>query len=391
MEFYRIKKEEDNNYSYDGKILSGDIVTLPDPTHDLPFKYLFVQQSTEEISGIDRSASLLNTLIFHNEIESIQLLTDFYKNKNLEILNLLRTDFAFKIKLNNKNDFYLVNLINIEMQLGYPDNFLQRLVEYGISLKERNTGNNEENYKTLLLRFINNNNEDINLKSNSYFLSEFDSQNNEFIQKVDDFVDIVIINLFEISKKLENNEKIYILGKEIGNIGKNWLKLLSLRHWAKKLGNNTFEIPNICTDKEINSAIEYLKSVKNNELRLYYQMENDWYNKLKKATKEEINNMKKEAENKIEQEKSKAKMEIENAKQEVTKIKMEAEDKIEQEKSKAKIEIENVKQQMEKEKKERENDELKKFLDSYKKFNYSLEVYENTSNIDFSEMDKKMK
>lgn len=63
----------------------------------------------------------------------------------------------------------------------------------------------------------------INLKSNSFFLSEFNSENNTFIKKVDDFVEIILINLLEISQKLENNEKIYILGREIGNIGKNCL------------------------------------------------------------------------------------------------------------------------------------------------------------------------
>jgi hypothetical protein len=37
--------------------------------------------------------------------------------------------------------------------------------------------------------------------------------------------------------------------------------------------------------------------------------------------------------------------------------------------------------------KARENENSKNFLNSYKNFDYDLEVYENTSNINFSELD----
>ena len=391
MEFYSIKKEDNDNYSYNGEIISGEMITLVDPTYDLTFKYLFSQQTIGGISGIERSTSLLNTLIYHNEIKSIQELnTEFVKyypdkNKNSEPLRLLRSDLAFKIELNDKNDCNLVKLINIEMQLGYPDNFIERLIEYGLSLKERNKDKNKKYYKTLVLGFINYNG---NIRSNTYFLSEFDSENNNFIKKVDDFPDIVIINLYEISKKLENNEKIYIYGKEIGDIGKNWLKLLSIRHWAKKLKNNNFEIPNISSNKEINSAIKYLKSVKDDKLLEYYQIENDYYGGINKAAEILIDNAKKEAE--------KAKNEAENVKKEAEKEKNEAEN-VKKEAEKAKNEAENVKKEAENVKKEAENaikklekeneQKLKNFLDSYKNFDYSLEIYEKVFNINFAELD----
>lgn len=342
MEFYSIKKEKNDIYSCNGKNLIEKMITLADPTYDLTFKYLFSQQKFEKVSGIDRSASLLNTLIYQNAIEKIQELnTEFVKynmekNNNYEPLRLLRSDLAFKIKLNDKNESNLVQLVNIEMQIGYPINFLERLVEYGLSLKERNKGNNKKDYKTLVLGFINYKG-NINLKSNSYYISEFNSENDSFIKKVDDFPDIVIINLFEISKKLENNEKIYIYGKEIGDIGKNWLKLLSIRHWAKKINDNTFEIPWVDSNKEINSAVNYLRSVKGNDLSKYYLLENEYYNGINKAAEILAEDM---------------------VKEKVKKAKMEA-----------------------------ENENLKKFLNSYKNLDYSLEFYENTSNINFSELD----
>ena len=388
MEFYNVKKEEDDNYYCNGKILSGEMLTLSDPTYDLTFKYLFSSQNVEEISGEDRLTSLLNSLIYQNKIQSIQELnTEYIKynydvNKNLEPLRALRSDLAFKITLKDKKDCNLIELINIEMQLGFPGNFLERLINYGLLLKERNKDKNNHNYKTLVLGFINYKGK-IELKSNSYFLSEFNSEDNKFIKKVDDFVDIVLINLFEISKKLENNEKIYILGEEVGNIGKNWLKLLSLRHWAKKLKNNTFLIPNINSNKEINSAIKYLKGVQDNDLMKYYQAENDYYNEIKEAAKslakEETEKAKKEAE-KVREEMEKK---IENAKkEEAEKVKGEMEKKIEN----AKKEAEKAKKEAEKVKEEN----LKNFLNSYKNYNnYSLEDYEKITNINFSELDMK--
>ena len=53
-------------------------------------------------------------------------------NKNLEPLRASRSDLAFKIELKGKNDCNLVKLINFEMQLGYPDNILEILINYGI-------------------------------------------------------------------------------------------------------------------------------------------------------------------------------------------------------------------------------------------------------------------
>ena len=90
-------------------------------------------------------------------------------------------------------------------------------------------------------------------------MAEFNSKDDSLVKKVDNFMDVVLINLSEISEKLEKNEEIYILGKKVEDTGKNWLKLLSLRHWGKKLENNLFEIPEFKLNKEINSAIAYLK------------------------------------------------------------------------------------------------------------------------------------
>jgi len=139
--------------------------------------------------------------------------------------------------------------------------------------------------KTLVLGFINYR-KNINLASNSYFLSEFSSKDNMFIKKVNDFMDIIVINLQEISQKLENDEKIYILGKEIGDTGKNWLKLLSLRYWGIKDDKKYFKIPKINIDKEIDSAIEYLSKVSIKSLTFDYEAENEYSISVEEAANE---------------------------------------------------------------------------------------------------------
>ena len=86
MDFYSIKNEGENGYSCNGEALYVENVILAEPTYDLTFKYIFSQQNTQKISGIDRSISLLNTLIYQNEIESLQEVNiefvEYYPDKN---------------------------------------------------------------------------------------------------------------------------------------------------------------------------------------------------------------------------------------------------------------------------------------------------------------------
>ena len=170
------------------------------------------------------------------------------------------------------------------MQLGYPQNFLERLIEYGISLKQKFEPNKcKFNIKVLgFINFKRNN----TFKSNTYCLAKFSPETGEFIQKVDDFMNIIIIDLYEIQQKLEKNEKIFILGKEIGTIGKNWLKLLGLRHWGKKLENNCYEIPEFNINIEMNSTLNYLQKLKNEQLFEYYNAEKEYYDSINKAASE---------------------------------------------------------------------------------------------------------
>lgn len=156
-------------------------------------------------------------------------------------------------------------------------------------------------------------------------MQEFSSENNSFLKKVDDLVDIVIIYLKEIAHKLEKDEKIYLLGKEVNATGKNYLKLLSLRNWAIKDDNNYYIIPNIEVNKEINSAIYYLQSFKSQSLVNYSVEEIEYINSINEAVKVEVE---KKVSQQIEQLKKEAQAEVEEkVSQQVEQIKNEAQAK----------------------------------------------------------------
>ena len=289
MSFYKLKKDEKDNYLIDGKIITEKCITLADPTYGLTFKYLFSQSSWEK-----RTISLLKSLNIQEDISNIEVLnTEFVEpnltsNKQGEPLRNLRSDLAFQLNSKDKSGYQYIELINIEMELKYPTNFLERLIEYGIVLKKRHEkGEANIPVKTLVLGFINYKGK-YNIESKSYSLSEFSMEQNKFLKKVEDFLDIIVINLNEISSKLCNNETIFILGKEVSTTGKNWLKLLSLRHWAKNIGKNKFEIPNIQLDEEISSAFNYLKQSNIKlELETIYSVEEEYLASIKEAALEE--------------------------------------------------------------------------------------------------------
>ena len=263
MEFYKIKKENNNTYSCGGQKIISETIILADPTYDLTFR--------GEIEDI----KVLNN-------ENIQ--KDINKTKIGVYSSLLRSSLVLEVE--KKNDIYnTIGLLNIEMQWGYPYNFIEKLVNYGLLLKNNNKKIKKyiqpEKDKTLVLVFINPI-DNVDFESKSYFLAEFNSENNQFIKKVDDFIDIIIINLQEISQKLENDEKIYILGKEVGTTGKNWLKLLSLSYWGIEADKNYFKIPNCNFNEEMNTAINYLRSVESN----YKDAKTDYLDSIIKTEKE---------------------------------------------------------------------------------------------------------
>ena len=128
MSFYKLKKDEKDNYLIDGKIITEKCITLADPTYDLTFKYLFSQSSWEK-----RTISLLKSLNIAEDISKIEVLNNEFIEPNLtsnrqgELLRNLRSDLIFQLNTKDKSGYKYIELINIEIELKYPINFLERL------------------------------------------------------------------------------------------------------------------------------------------------------------------------------------------------------------------------------------------------------------------------
>ena len=243
--------------------------------------------------------------------------------------------------------------------------------------------------KTLVLGFINYR-KNINLASNSYFLSEFSSKDNMFIKKVNDFMDIIVINLQEISQKLENDEKIYILGKEIGDTGKNWLKLLSLRYWGIKDDKKYFKIPKINIDKEIDSAIEYLSKVSIKSLTFDYEAENEYSISVEEAANEKAKHIIEQKNAEIAEKVAKKNEEVAKKYEKIAK-KNEEISKKNEENSKKNEEISKKNEEISKKNEiiaKKGDEQLKTFLVMLKHMpNFNLDELEKELNINFSEID----
>ena len=292
MEFYKIKNENNKYYSYDNKkITEPENINIADPSYDLTFKSLFSKVTTNGVTWEERIISLLSSLFISEKIEEIILLnnehikTDSDKDKK-ENLSLLKSELVFRIKLANTQQ-----IVNIEMQEGVPENeFLDRLINYGRLVRNFNEIKDPEKksppkkMKTIVIGFLNS--RDSNKKSNFYTFSEFDISNQLFKKRIDNFIEIVIINLKDISAKLDKNEDIVLLGKKISTEGKNWLKLLSIRHWGISAGNYKFMIPKLNISSEMDSAISYLKDFNDNKMDLFFEADLNYQHHVKEVAKE---------------------------------------------------------------------------------------------------------
>jgi flagellar biosynthesis GTPase FlhF len=397
-----IKNENNISYSYKGKTINiDDNITLSDPTYDLTFKYLFSQVNFWE----KNIKSFLDSLIFENKIQKIELLPNEFidtqkdSNNNGEHLKLLKSDLSYKCKTNQNEQSSIITLINIEMQLGYPLNFLERLIDYGIALRKANIIKTKENkpkyYKTTVLGFINTK-ENYPLNSYVYYLSKFDLQKGTFIEKIDDFLEVIIINLKEISEKLIKDEEICILNKKIGDKGKNWLKLLCLRHWGIKEQKYSYKFPNIEVDENIKTAIKILSEFSSKKKQDIVNINNieesfrkTFYETIGYYSKEFIEQKSNEIAEKKAEEKAKklAEKKAEEMAKKLAETKSEemakklAEIKSEE---MAKKLAEKKAEEMAKETKKIENNEnWDNFLDVYKKQNISLEILQHIDSFKF--------
>ena len=247
----------------ESRVLTDDIYQIIDPANDQAFKILFNGNfNLDHVSGLERAKSLIESLLYKFKGKLLIKSIKYYPNeipdvsgKNRKKLKVL--DYPLLCKLNDDSDY----IIDLEMQTYDYDGLDLNALGYGTSL--RNAYNLPVIIIVLLLKYSDEN--------NSFEIMPFKRWFNETeFKPIDDYVYVLCIDLYYVLDCINNNLKPDLGELEISQTGKEWIKLLTIRDWMKKLNrseNRRYPLPkNLNCSKEIISAIKILASKDNQAL-----------------------------------------------------------------------------------------------------------------------------
>ena len=235
---------------------------ISDPALDINFKALFIDKP-------ERFANFLNCVFFlprNKEISELEFLVgNFHVIGDKYDLIRLSADIACKGKIkeiNNDNNNKIINvketLLDVEVQINWIEDIDNILFEYGSVLRYHYTNKireaqKEENLKkgekdpknkkriyldTLVIAFIIG-----NKKTKSNEINLIKSDHNVPIEL--SMFNIVEINVFNEYYYIKNWKESPLLGR-LSKDGQDWIKLLSLRSWAKiKEGTYKYIFPKL--------------------------------------------------------------------------------------------------------------------------------------------------
>ena len=285
------KKKHSFEITTGGKIYYDEIVSLYDPGYDATFKELFLNHP-------ESLKDFLNKVYFEKNRLVIKEL-DYLKGVYYQIgtshgFNSLSSDIACAAKIDEENENPKNTvLINAEIQIGWRDKMDDRLFEYGslmrynytnqqrkklANLREEKEKYIERQYNnTIVIAFIlDKQKKEENLSSQIKLIKTKNTESNGEI--LDNF-GIVEIHLFYEVEKIIKGEPHQLFGNELSDEGKDWLKLIGLRCWAKKSEEKMKYILPRLKDDEKYSSNEYINEsimilIKGNEglIDLYKQI-----------------------------------------------------------------------------------------------------------------------
>eukprot|EP00833_Pecoramyces_ruminatium_P015933 jgi/Orpsp1_1/1189965/evm.model.d7180000075818.1 len=252
---------------YDGSEVEIPYKTLGDPAYQQTFEELFIKNKL--IKNCDRKKRLihlLNSLLFPDAGENELRIRNLY--------DITEKESPFS---NNKNDEKIIKKISL------LKNQINCICDCWI-----NDGNKKINEHSMFikieLRVTAENDLELIHANQALFIFIMDSE----IEKVHVITNknsgeglslsiskdynAYFLNPIAVNQSIGRNEK------PIGDAGKIWLKLLSLRRWGLKMPNSDpirYVIPSVeqNLDEEIQSAIAFLEHIDDNDLKLYIQNE----------------------------------------------------------------------------------------------------------------------
>jgi hypothetical protein len=159
--------------------------------------------------------------------------------------------------MNDDSDY----IIDLEMQTYDYNGLDLNALGYGTALR------NAYNLPVIIIVLLLKNSDE----NNSFEIKPFKRYSNETeFKPIDDYVYVFCIDLYYILDCINNNSIPNLGQLEISTTGKEWIKLLTIRDWMKKLNrgeNRRYPLPrNLNNSKEIISAIMVLDSDNNQSL-----------------------------------------------------------------------------------------------------------------------------
>jgi hypothetical protein len=255
-----------SNKSQGQKLLP--FVRLADPSYDQVFKKLF--GSNIRIGGVDgigRIISFLNSLFFPNaRADDLQIRNaQFIPNECTRIDQTtakghVRLDIACRCYCEGNGHPSSEFIVDVEIQRSNKRGFSIRLFDYAIAMR---LGHDRSSVKTIALLDYEISNQGECPSVGVFFRDD----NLDAIGSVEGLIDINCVSLPRAARTMaETNDAIKFGGRELGVPGQEWLKLLSLRHWALE-DNGRYIVPQAsASDPGVKSALLVLANESEYEL-----------------------------------------------------------------------------------------------------------------------------
>ena len=244
-------------------ISTDEIYKIIDPANDQAFKILFNgSNKINHVTGLERAKSLIESLLYKFKGNILIKNIEYCPNeipevsgKNRKKLKVL--DCPLLCKMNDDSDY----IIDLEMQTYDYNGLDLNALGYGTALR------NAYNLPVIIIVLLLKNSDE----NNSFEIKPFKRYSNETeFKPIDDYVYVFCIDLYYILDCINNNSIPNLGQLEISTTGKEWIKLLTIRDWMKKLNrgeNRRYPLPrNLNNSKEIISAIMVLDSDNNQSL-----------------------------------------------------------------------------------------------------------------------------
>jgi hypothetical protein len=256
----------------------GDVqlpaLLVADSAYDQTFKKIFAWDNTVgDITGKSRTMSILNSIFYPHADENglkirglEQLPNESTRFNEKTPLGMLKFDVVCRCSCWSLHSMHEVKIFDIEMQTGYEAEFAGRLFDYGNVLRAAN-----DHLPIVILAFLNYHRRETD---DSAWLGLFyrDINTGNPINPVEGVVDTHCVDLSKKSSLLFYEKPIIIGGERVNSSGREWLKLLSMRHWAAQCGGR-YIVPNCATDPAVRSALTILASVSESDLQGYMHQE----------------------------------------------------------------------------------------------------------------------